>query len=176
VLAGAFLFLAPERCGGTVSVVAPEEVVAALTANFAGLVPKASWGETSLFYNPDRLLPNGVYFATVKEHDGANDSASQLDRPGVFRVALGLPRARYEQLFGARPARPPKGGIVASEHDFTATDVLTPHPVYAWMGWVQVLSPSRGTFTGMQPLFTEAYDAAVAKYDVQAAKRAKADG
>lgn len=57
-------------------VVTPEEVIAALTASFAGLVPKASWGETSLFYSPDGLLPNGVYFATVKEHDGANDSAS----------------------------------------------------------------------------------------------------
>ncbi len=27
------------------------------------------------------------------------------------------------------------------------------------MGWVQVLSPSKEIFTGMQPLFTEAYDA-----------------
>jgi hypothetical protein len=154
--------------------VTPEDVVAALTESFAGLVAKASWGETSLFYNPDRLLPNGVYFATVKEHDGANDLASQLDRPGVFRVALGLPRARYEHLFGARPARPAKGGVVATDHDFTATDVLMPHPVYAWMGWVQVLSPSENTFTGMQPLFTEAYDAVVAKYGAQAAKRARA--
>lgn len=170
------MFLALQTCGATVSVMTPQDVVAALTARFAGLAPKASWGETSLFYNPDGVLPNGVYFATVKEHDGANDSASQLDRPEVYRVALGLPRARYEQLFGARPARPPKGGIVASGHDFTATDVLMPHPVYAWMGWVQVLSPSENTFTGMQPLFAESYDAAVAKYGVQAAKRTKAAG
>jgi hypothetical protein len=156
--------------------VTPEDVVAALTAMFDGLVPKASWGETSLFYNPDRALPNGVYFATIKDHDGANDSASHLDRPGAFRVALGLPRASYERLFGARPPRPAKGGRVATGHDFTATDVLMPHPVYAWMGWVQVLSPSTETFTGLQSLFAEAYDAAVEKYTVQAAKRARADG
>jgi hypothetical protein len=170
------MFLAPPSYGGTVSVVTPEDVVAALTARFAGLYPKASWGETSLFYNPGRALPNGVYFATVKDHDGANDSASHLDRPGVFRVALGLPRASYERLFGDRPARPPKGGRVATGHDFTATDVLMPHPVYAWMGWVQVLSPSKEIFTGMQPLFTEAYDVAAGKYNVQAAKRSRAAG
>jgi hypothetical protein len=170
------VFLASDRRRGTVSVVTPEDVITALTTKFAGLVPKASWGETSLFYNSDALLPNGVYFATIKDHDGANDSASHLDRPGVFRVALGLPRASYERLFGARPARPPKGGRVATGHDFTATDVLMPHPVYAWMGWVQVLSPSTETFTGLQPLFAEAYDAAVGKYTVQAAKRALPDG
>ena len=170
------MFLALRRCDGTVWVVAPEDVVAALTANFAGLAPKASWGETSLFYNPDRALSNGVYFCTVKDHDGANDTASDLDRPGVFRVALCLPRARYEQLFGDRPARPSKGGIVASGHDFTATDVLMPHPVYAWMGWVQVLSPSAATLTDLEPVFVEAYDAVVARYDAQAARRSRAAG
>jgi hypothetical protein len=51
-----------------------------------------------------------------------------------------------------------------------------PHPVYAWMGWVQVLSPSKEIFTGMQPLFTEAYDVAAGKYNVQAAKRSRAAG
>ncbi len=72
------------------------EVVAALQDAFAGLTPKATWGETSLFYNPGGVLPSGVYFCTVKEHDGANDRASNLDRPGVFRVALGLPQDCYE--------------------------------------------------------------------------------
>lgn len=153
----------------------PDEVVATLTERFSGLVPKATWGETSLFYNPNGALPNGVYFATIKDHDGVNDSTSHLDRPGVFRVALGLPRARYEQLFGAQPARPPKGCAVATGDDFTAIDVLMPHPVYAWMGWVQVLSPSQETFTEIQPLFAEAYDATVSKYNVQTVKRAKAD-
>lgn len=154
----------------------PDQVVAALTSRFAGLVPTSSWGETSLFVNPGGLLPNGVYFCTLKDHDGANDSASQLHRPGVFRLALGLPPARYEDRFGPRPARPPKGGVVATGQDFTALDVLTPHPVYAWMGWVQVLSPSKATFAELQPLFAEAYDAAVGRYNVEAGKRARADG
>lgn len=146
------------------------EVVAALTERFVGLVPTASWGETSLFYNPGHLLPNGVYFSTVKEHDGPNDTASGLDREDVFRVALGLPVDRYEELFGPRPPRPAKGTVVATGHDFTLLDVVTPHPVYAWMGWVQVLNPSRPVFDEMAVLFAEAYRQATAKFDRSVAR------
>lgn len=149
------------------------DVIASLQAKFSGLTPKASWGETSLFFNPGGVLPSGVYFGTVKDHDGANDKASQLDRPGVFRVALGLPRNRYEELFGPRPPRPPKGGVVMTGHDFTVTNVVMPHPVYAWMGWVQVLSPSADTFAEMHPLFTASYDAVLAKFEAQRAKRSR---
>ncbi len=150
-----------------------EALIAALQATFTGLAPKSSWGETSLFYNPGGALPSGVYFCTVKDHDGANDRASQLDRPGVFRVALGLPRNRYEELFGPRPPRPPKGGVVVTGHDFTVMDVVMPHPVYAWMGWVQVLSPSAETFAEMHPLFAASYDEVVAKFEAKRAKRSR---
>lgn len=127
-------------------------------------------GETSLFYNPGHVLPNGVYFSTVKEHDGPNDTASGLDREDVFRVALGLPVDRYEELFGPRPLRPAKGAVVATGHDFTVLDVVTPHPVYAWMGLVQVLNPSRPVFDEMELLFAEAYRQAVAKFDRSVAR------
>ena len=151
----------------------PDDVLAALQATFAGLAPKLTWGETSLFYNPHGIFPNGVYFCTIKERDGANDRASHLDRSGVFRLALGLPPGRYEQTFGPRPQRPPKGGVVLTADDFTAIDVLMPHPVYAWMGWVQVLSPSAATFATIQPLLSDAYELAVNKYDALLAKRSR---
>ena len=35
-------------------------------------------------------LPNGVYFCTLKENNGANDKASELDRDGVFRLSIGI--------------------------------------------------------------------------------------
>lgn len=152
----------------------PEEIVDDLTGRFDGLAPKASWGETSLFYNPGRALANGVYFCTLKEHDGDNDKASHLDRPGVFRLSLGLPVRSYEELFGPRPARPPKGTVVQTGHDFTRSDSLMPHPIYAWMGWVQVLNPSDSTFAAMQPLFVESYDHAVRKFATSLAQRRRA--
>lgn len=108
----------------------------ALLPWFGGVVPKGIWGETSLFYNPGQALANGVYFCNVKQHDGPNDRASQLDRPGVFRLSIGLSQETYEALFGTRPPRPPKGGVVGLPYDFAALNELTPHPVYGWMGWV----------------------------------------
>lgn len=145
----------------------PEEIVDRLTGRFDGLAPKASWGETSLFYNPGLVLANGVYFCTIKEHDGANDRSSGLDRSGVFRLALGLTAERYERLFGSRPVRPAKGPAVSTGHDFTRLDVVMPHPIYAWMGWIQVLNPSEETFVSMESLFVDSYDDVVRKFEAR---------
>lgn len=145
----------------------PDEVMAALVAAYPGLVPKETWGETSLFYNPGRVLASGTYFATVKEHDGENDRASELDRDGVFRVSFGLAPATYARLFGPRPPRPAKGQMVQTGHDFTAVDELTPHPVYAWMGWVQILSPAQPSWETLRPLLDEAHGKAKAAFDAR---------
>ncbi|MEO1396965.1 MAG: DUF6194 family protein [Cyanobacteria bacterium J06634_5] len=147
----------------------PEAIVNRICGQFIGVVPKASWGETSLFYNPGSVLPNGVYFCTLKEKDGENDKASQLDREGVFRLAIGVPKKSYVSLFGQRPPRPAKGGTVETGHDFTRVNELMPHPIYAWMGWVQVLSPTAETLENILPLLTEAYAASVKKFDQRVA-------
>jgi hypothetical protein len=57
-----------------------------------------------------------------------------------------------------------KGQRVDTGHDFTRVDELMPHPVYAWMGWVQLLSPTEETFRDIQPLMEEAYAAAQEKF------------
>jgi hypothetical protein len=54
---------------------------------------------------------------------------------------------------------------VNTGHDYAALDVLTPHPVYAWMGWVQILSPTASSFAEIRPLIEEAHRLAVAKFD-----------
>jgi len=94
---------------------------------------------------------------TVKEKNGANDRTSCPDRPGVYRVNLGVRRETYARLFSPLPACPPKGGT-AADADFTVLDVLTPHPVYAWMGWIAVLSPSAETVERLKPLIGESYE------------------
>lgn len=151
----------------------PKTIITHITENFTGIVPKASWGETSLFYNPNNALPNGVYFCTIKEKNGDNDKASDLEREGVFRVSLGVGSDAYVELFGEKPKRPAKGGIVDTGHDFTAVDELMPHPIYGWMSWIQVLSPSEKTFADMQPMIQTAYDLAVAKFDKKVDKLQK---
>ncbi len=146
------------------SVPGPEEILRHCLAHLEGTVLVESWGERGVFYNPGGVLKRGVYVLTVKEKDGANDKASNLNRPGVYRVNLGLRRETYRRLFGPAPARPPKGGAVDVPVDFTALDVLIPHPVYAWMGWIAVLNPSAETFEIMKPLIQESYEFAKEKF------------
>lgn len=131
---------------------------------FVDVYPISAWGETSFFYNPDRMLPRGIYFATLKEKDGQNDRASNLNRSDVFRLNIGISKLTYRSLFGQQPSRPHAGGVVDTGHDFTALDQLTPHPVYGWMAWVSVLNPSAATFEAVKPLLSEAYSLSADKF------------
>jgi len=146
----------------------PADIVKAITSRLPSVVPKPSWGETALFFNPGGRLPNGVYFCTVKDHDGDNDKASRLSRPGVFRIAIGLATPTYVRLFGPQPKRPVKGGIVNLPFDFAQTGRLMPHPIYAWMGWAQILSPSKAVFEEVFPLIEEAHAVAAKKFQSKA--------
>ncbi len=143
----------------------PQEIVGQLGAELEGVVVKPGWGETALFYNPGKRLPNGVYFVTLKDRDSLNDASSRLSRAGFYRLGIGVSQATYQSLFGARPKRPGKGGVVATDHDFSAENILLPHPVYAWMSWVCVLSPSAAYFAEIYPLILEAHRNAVAKFN-----------
>lgn len=142
-----------------------------ISSTFADIHPVAAWGETSFFYNPGRKLPRGIYFATLKDKDGDNDRASNLQRLGVFRLNIGISKPTFHALFGVHPARPAAGGIVDTGHDFTALDELLPHPVYGWMSWVCVLNPSSATFEKIKPLLAEAYGLAVSKFAKRVVRR-----
>lgn len=134
------------------------EAVHAHIAALTGVVPTRAWGEASYFYNPRRALPRGTYFATIKNHDGTNDRASELDREGVWRLNMGVSKPAYLERFGPPPPRPDKGRTVDGGWDFTATDTLTPHPVYGWMSWIAVLNPTETTWTAAcVPLLTNAH-------------------
>lgn len=137
---------------------------------FDGTRIVAAWGEQSLFYNPGGRLPRGVYFATVKSKDGANDKASNLDRAGIFRLNIGTSKDLFIAEFGPPPKRPGKGGIVEGPWDFTAPDVLTPHPVYGWMSWVSILNPSEQSLATLNPMLIAAYAKAKAAFDKRIAK------
>jgi hypothetical protein len=145
--------------------VSPGEALDRLLAFDGELGLEAYYGERSVFYNPGGVAPLGVIFASVKERDGPNDAAARLSRPGVWRLAFGMSAEAFATRFGGMPARPPKGRAVALPGwDLTRLDELTPHPVYAWMGWVQILSPSLASFERLQPLLAESLDLARARW------------
>src|SRR5436853_6294579 len=106
--------------------------------------PEIAWGDTFFIYDPDRNLEGAgrFPFATIVTKDyGDFDDASDLNRPGVFRLNIGLSHATYRAWFGAQPSRPDDTTPVNTGHDFTVLDQLIPHPVYATQWWVSVLNP-----------------------------------
>src|SRR3954470_14379016 len=95
------------------------------------------------FYNPPGELPPDhrfpfVTLVTTDEHDQASD----LNRPGVFRLNIGVNKETYQAMFGPQPAFSKTGEVANTGHDFTALDQIMPHPIYAAMSWVCVLNPS----------------------------------
>jgi hypothetical protein len=123
--------------------------VVAMTASEADGSPSVAWGDSFFFYDPDDDAANRrMPFATlvIKDYDGF-DTFSNLNRPGVFRLNVGVGRTVFQELVGYPPA-------AHAEHhatfDYTAFDRLLPHPVYATQGWVSILNP--GEATGEQAL------------------------
>jgi hypothetical protein len=144
----------------------PEELLRELLGFDPALGLEAYYGERATFYNPGRVAPLGVIFASVKDRDGPNDAAARLSRPGVYRLAFGLPPATFAERFGAIPPRPPKGEAVAlPAYDLTRLRELTPHPVYAWMSWVQVLSPTAACLDALRPLLAQSLDLVRARWE-----------
>jgi hypothetical protein len=115
-------------------------------------------GDTFFFYDAERMFP----FATLVTSD-INDQFSDLNRPSVFRLNIGVSKQTYRALFDPQTSAPGVGDVGDSGHDFTALDQLMPHPVYGSMYWVCVLNPGAATFEAVRPLLAEAYDLAVRK-------------
>jgi hypothetical protein len=125
-----------------------------ISETFEGVEVTAASGDYYFFYDPTRMFP----FATLVTGD-RHDQVSDLDRPGVFRLNIGVSKQTFQSLFSS------SSGV---DHDFTALDRIMPHPVYGKMYWVCVLNPSPETFETVRPLLAEAYELSVQK---QAKKR-----
>ncbi len=131
----------------------PDAILEELLGHDPDLRLERYYGERSIFYNPGGARPLGRILYSIKERDGPNDRASRLSREGVYRFAFGMTENDYAQRFGPPPRRPEKGRTLdLLGHDLAALDVLTPHPVYAWMRWAQILSPTAARFDALRPL------------------------
>lgn len=117
-------------------------------------------GDLFFVHDPDRDLPAArrLPWATIVTSN-FNDTDSDLDRPGVYRLNIGLPKADFQELF-------PEVG----EHDTTALDVVLPHPVYAAQHWVCVLVPD-DTWPAVQELLGTAHALGARKHANSARRR-----
>ena len=145
------------------------EIIALCHEKMTGTNKVRAWGEEGIFYNPGDHLARGVYVMTIKQKDGDNDKGSSLDRAEVYRVNTGVSKETFKRLFGEIPKRPAAGEVVDMPYDFKALNKIIPHPVYAWMGWICVLNPTKETFNDFMPYIQESYDLAKTKF----AKRVK---
>jgi predicted DNA-binding protein (MmcQ/YjbR family) len=131
-------------------------VIDYITKTFPGVETTTSFGYTFFFYRLDHKLP----FATFIASDNEYDRVSNLDRPGVFRLNIGISKKTFQSLFGTAK-------VDIDSYDFTALDTIMPHPHYAQQHFICVLSPSEVTFERVRTLLAEAYDIAVRRYNRQ---------
>jgi Family of unknown function (DUF6194) len=124
----------PEAITRVIRELYPEtDVVEAMGATFFSLDPEKHW-------------PNFATIVTTDEHD--EGAPSNLARPGVFRLNLGVGRATFERLVGS-----------LTDPDYAAFERVLPHPVYARQLWISILNPSDATFRDVVlPLLAEAHD------------------
>ena len=124
----------PEAISRTILETWPEtDVVEALGAAFFSLDPEKHW-------------PNFATIVTTDDHD--EGAPSNLARPGVFRLNIGVSRETFERLVGSM-----------TEPPYAEFDLVLPHPVYAKQLWISILNPSDATFRDVVlPLLTEAHD------------------
>ena len=134
----------------------PETITRYITTTFPDVDVVSIEGMRFFSLDPEKHWPN---FATLVWRDDS-DRVSDLTRPGVFRLSMGLDRPSFERIAAAEP-----------EPDYTVLDRVLPHPDYAKQRWVAILSPSAWTFSEVVvPLLKEAYDRLAA----QRARRAPA--
>lgn len=122
-----------------------QDVLAAMHEQFPEMITQIADGN-SFFFVPaetERMFP----FATLVRHDDAYEVFSGLNRPGIYRLNIGVGKARLRSLVDE-----------ALIFDFTALDTLMPHPTYASAGWVCLLNPSPKTYGTVKTLLAVAYE------------------
>lgn len=121
-----------------------------ITTTFANVTTTVADDNLFFFYDPAQMFP----FATLMVND-VNDQFSNLDRPGVFRLNIGVDKRTFEALVGDG----------AGEYDYTAFDTIMPHPVYGRQRWICIVNPGDATFAAtIQPLLADAYNRDVRKH------------
>ena len=131
-------------------------VVDYIMKTFPKVETTTAYGYNMFFYSSDRKLS----FATLISSDYDYDHISNLNRPGAYRLNIGVSKQTFQSLFGTDE-------VNVKDYDFTALDVIMPHPEYAQYHFICVLSPSEETFEEIRALLAEAYEIAARRYASQ---------
>jgi hypothetical protein len=123
----------------------PDEITDWITTTYPQTVVATALG-AAFFSLDEKHWPNFATIVTTDEHDVGEPS--NLARPGVFRLNIGVGKETFERLAGS---------II--DPDYAALDLVLPHPVYAKQRWLAILNPSRETFDRVvKPLIAEAHE------------------
>lgn len=115
--------------------------------------PEIAWGDHFFYYAPDGQVPQREQpYATIVTKNYPDDALCDLDRPGRWRLNIGVGRTVFTELTGEDPRA---GTSVA---DFTAVDTVLPHPVYRAQGWISIINPASATRSLAIRLLRQAHD------------------
>ena len=126
------------------------EITQYIVDTFPNVQTADNYGDKFFFYGADHMRP----FATLATSDSDYDRYSNLSRPGVFRLNIGIRKDTFQHFFGT-------DRIVTDNHDFTQLDRIMPHPEYAAQFFICVVNPGEATLPTVKKLLAEAHAIAV---------------
>ncbi|MDQ0735847.1 DUF6194 family protein [Arthrobacter agilis] len=111
--------------------------------------PPIAWGDHFFYYSPDGTVPQRTQpYATIVTKDYPDDTLSNLDAEGRWRLNIHVGSARARELTGDRVDDP----------DPSRADTILLHPVYGHLGWVAIVNPGSRTGPAVMDLLRGAHE------------------
>ncbi len=111
--------------------------------------PQIAWGDHFFYYSPDGTVPQNTQpYATIVTKDYPDDTRSNLDAEGRWRLNIHVGSTRARQLTGD----------IAVDQDFSEVDTILPHPVYGRLGWIAIVNPGVHTEGSVLDLLHDAHE------------------
>jgi Family of unknown function (DUF6194) len=114
-----------------------------------------SYGYKFYFIGDDHMLP----FTTIANTDNDYDNVSNLNRPGVFRINIGVSRTTFDSLIPKTTSEPT---------DYTILNTFLPHPDYAKQNFICILNPTGDNIEKTKQLIQEAHAIATTRFQRKA--------
>ncbi len=121
---------------------------------FPNVQTSENFGYSFFFFGDNHRLP----FATIASSDNECETVSKLDRPGVFRLNIGVSKQTFQSLFGP-------GEASLADYDLAELDRFMPHPDYAWQSFVCILNPGDANLPMVLDMLREAYAMGEKRYE-----------